>query len=307
MPRIIVTRSITIHSPINDVYSVLSDLNHWVHWSPWLVMEEAVDINVSGDGKFYRWKGSRVGEGEMKITLENPNNSIEYDLTFLKPWKSKATVKFLLSDNNDRTTVTWSMNSKLPFFMFWMKKMMEAYVSADYERGLLLLKDYLEKGEVQSNLEFKGESTFPETNYVGLKRSCTIKEISNAMSADFVRLETFTKNHSAITTKGVFSIYHKWDLVKGKVNYTSCVGVSEIPTNLPADFVSGTIPTTKVYTLRHIGAYHHLGNAWSTLYNMHRGKEFKPTKGIDPFEQYVSDPQQTEGKNLITDVLFPIQ
>lgn len=307
MPKINVTRSATIHSPIKDVYSKLSDLNHWVHWSPWLIMENGVNINVSGDGKFYTWKGARVGEGEMKVTLENPNNSIEYDLIFLKPWKSKANVKFLLSDNNDRTTVTWSMNSKLPFFMFWMKKIMEAYIGADYHRGLLLLKDYMEQGEVQSRLEFKGTSTFSETKYIGLKRSCTIDKVSGAMATDFEKLGIFAKHYSDITTNDFFTIYHKRDLFKGKVDYTRCVGVSEIPENLSGDFVTGIIPKTKVYTLRHIGHYHHLGNAWSTLYNMHRGKEFKSAKGIHPFEHYVSDTQKTDGKNLITDVIFPIQ
>ena len=64
MPKITVTRSITIYSPIKDVYSTLSDLNHWVNWSPWLVMEEGVDVNISGDGKFYSWKGTRVGEAD---------------------------------------------------------------------------------------------------------------------------------------------------------------------------------------------------------------------------------------------------
>tara|TARA_R110002124_G_scaffold205710_1_gene372221 strand:+ start:1336 stop:1545 length:210 start_codon:yes stop_codon:yes gene_type:complete len=69
-------------------------------------MEEGVDVNISDDAKYYEWKGNRVGEGKMSVTLENQNNSIEYNLTFLKPWKSEANVKFLLSDNNDRTTVT---------------------------------------------------------------------------------------------------------------------------------------------------------------------------------------------------------
>lgn len=306
MPQINVTRSITIHSPISDVYSTLSDLNHWIKWSPWLIMEEGVDINISGDGKFYSWKGARVGEGEMKVALENPNNSIEYDLTFLKPWKSEANVKFLLSDNNDRTTVTWSMSSKLPFYLFWMKKMMEAYIGMDYERGLLLLKDYIEKGEVLSKLYFKGESTFAGTKYIGIKRDCAIDEMSNFMVTDFGKLETFIKDHSDIATNEAFTIYHKWDLIKRKANYTSCIGVTMMPENLPNDMINGKIPQTKIYTLRHTGPYHHLGNAWSTLYNMHRGKEFKPIKGIHPFEKYVSDPQKTEEKNLITDVIFPI-
>lgn len=78
---------------------------------------KGVKVNISDDAKYYEWKGDRVGEGNMNISLEDGSNSIEYDLTFLKPWKSEAKVKFLLSDNNNRTAVTWSMDSKLPFYV----------------------------------------------------------------------------------------------------------------------------------------------------------------------------------------------
>jgi hypothetical protein len=153
MPKINVTRSATINSSIDNVYTKLNDFNHWTKWSPWLIMEKGVKVNISDDAKYYEWKGDRVGEGNMNISLEDGSNSIEYDLTFLKPWKSEAKVKFLLSDNNNRTAVTWSMDSKLPFFMFWMKNMMEGFIGMDYERGLNMLKDYIEEGEVKSKLD----------------------------------------------------------------------------------------------------------------------------------------------------------
>lgn len=66
--------------------------------------------------------------------------------------------------------------------------MMEAYVGMDYERGLNLLKDYVEKGAVQSKLEFKGESTFPGTKYIGAKTTCSTDEINKAMMENFEKI-----------------------------------------------------------------------------------------------------------------------
>ncbi|MEP1096419.1 MAG: GyrI-like domain-containing protein [Cyclobacteriaceae bacterium] len=103
-----------------------------------------------------------------------------------------------------------------------------------------------------------------------------------------------------------FSIYHKWDPAKNRVDYTGGWAVKNIPDNLPEGFVSGSIPASKIYTLSHIGPYGYLGNAWSTLYAMHRAKEFKPKKGIHPFEVYVSDPQEVAEKDLVTDIHFAI-
>lgn len=307
MPKINVTRSATINSPIDSVYSKLNDFNHWASWSPWLIMEDGVTVNIAEDAKSYSWKGSRVGEGNMSITLEDGSNNIEYDLSFLKPWKSEAKVKFMLSDNNERTTVTWSMDSKLPFFMFWMKKMMEGFIGMDYERGLNMLKDYIEVGEVKSNLEWKGESDFPGTQYIGIKTTCRIDKMDEAMPDDFAKIELFIRNNEALATGAAYSIYHNWDIVKRQATYTACVGVTSIPEDLPEDFVSGEIPATRVYTLRHTGKYDHLGNAWSTMMAMARGKEFKTKRGIHPWEQYITNPQETESDAHITDVVFAIK
>ncbi len=96
-------------------------------------------------------------------------------------------------------------------------------------------------------------------------------------------------------------------MVNGKATYTSAVPVKSIPENLPDGMVSGTIPATQVYTLKHTGPYHHLGNAWTTLYNMQRGKEFKSNKKIHPFESYVNSPMEVDEKQLVTEIHFPIK
>ena len=32
--------------------------------------------------------------------------------------------------------LTWTMDSSLPFFLFWMKKSMEGFIGMDYDPGL---------------------------------------------------------------------------------------------------------------------------------------------------------------------------
>jgi hypothetical protein len=48
------------------------------------------------------------------------------------------------------------MDSKQPFFQFFLKGMMTSLIGMDYERGLRMLKDYVETGSVPSTLEFPG-------------------------------------------------------------------------------------------------------------------------------------------------------
>jgi len=306
MPAIHVSKSITIEASAEKVFQLLSDFHHWPAWSPWLVLEPGATVDVKPDGKFYSWEGKRTGSGEMKIVSETAPHRLDLLVTFLKPWKSSSPVWFELNDQGNATEVIWHMDSKLPFFMFWMKKMMTAYIGLDYTRGLMMLKDYAETGAVPSKLDFKGISQYAGCSYVGIKTSCTLETVGAKMAEDFNRLSRWASNHAG-TIAGNFSIYHKWDAVNNSVMYTSAFPVKEIPSELPNGFITGKIPAVNVNTVVHTGPYKFLGNAWSAQYSMQRAKEFKYRKGIDPFETYTNMPGAVPEHELITEVHFPVR
>ncbi|GAB4248519.1 MAG: SRPBCC family protein [Ekhidna sp.] len=307
MPKIKIERAITIEATSEKVFNVLNDFNQWPIWSPWLLMEPEAKVTVARDGRSYEWEGSRVGSGNMSILDECDNESIDFDLIFLKPWKSKARTSFKLQQEGSATKVTWVMDSSLPFFMFFMKRMMEAFVGADYERGLDMLKAYVETGTVLSRLDFKGYEIFDGNSWVGVNTTCSIDDTEKRMPEDFGKIWSFAEKNPDLIDGEAFTIYHKWDLVKNIVSYTAAIPVKKIPEALPEGFVTGQIPATRVYVLRHVGRYQHLGNAWSTLYSMQRNKEFKPKKGIHPFEVYRNNPATTPENELIADIHFAVK
>lgn len=307
MPKMNINRSIYIDAKPEEVYTKLNDFNQWPAWSPWLIMEKGVKVDVEEGGKYYSWEGNRVGSGNMKVTGEKENNSIDYDLNFLKPWKSYAKVGFKIKPNGDGTDVTWSMDSSLPFFMFWMKKMMSAYIGMDYERGLRMLKDYVQDGKVHSELELKGVSDFEGCKYVGIKGDCKIDDMGKDMKEKMGKLMEFAKENNLESNGEVLSIYHKWDMVNRDASYTAAIRVETPPANLSGGLFVGEIPKFKAHTVGHKGAYEHLGNAWGLQYMMQRGKEFKHNKKIDPFEVYKNDPSNTEVDDLLTEVHFAVK
>lgn len=306
MPKLNVSESIIIDASVEEVFNVLNNFKTWTTWSPWLIQEPNAKVTIADDAKSYSWEGTRVGSGNMVISNEVANKSINIDLQFIKPWKSKAKVEFHVHPSGDGAKVTWVMHSSLPFFMFWMKKMMIAFIGSDYKRGLLLLKDYVNVGKVYSTLTFNGIKNFEGCEYIGIKNSCSIDDVAKSMSADFTKLHNV---HVEKPEGGdmALSIYHKWDMVKEKVEYTAGVIVKEAPTELPEGMVVGSIPATKINSVEHTGPYHHLGNAWSTQMSMMRAKEFKAKKGIHPFELYKNNPQNTTENELITEICFAAQ
>ncbi|MCT4582398.1 MAG: SRPBCC family protein [Flavobacteriales bacterium] len=306
MPKLTVKKSIVIKASPEKVYGVVADFSQWQPWSPWLIMEDGVKVNVRADKKYYEWEGDLVGAGNMTVASEKEFTRIDYDLMFLKPWKSKAKVAFELEKQGDETLVTWYMNSSLPFFLFWMKKMTENFIGMDYDRGLKMLKDYVEDGTVHSKLSFKGISQFEGAKYIAINTECAIQDMPENSKRDFTKLMTYMRdNHADIMDKAM-SIYHKWDMRKQRVNYSACAIVSEIPKDLPAGFVTGEYPKAKVYAVHHTGPYHHIGNAWTAQMMRQRGKVFKPSKQLHPMEYYINSPFDTDELALETEVLFPI-
>ena len=96
MPTFQIAKSITIQASPEKVYSIISDYHHWPVWSPWLITEPGVKIEVKPDGKEYNWQGKRTGSGEMKVLTENGPHRLDMVVHFLKPWKSTSPVWFEL-------------------------------------------------------------------------------------------------------------------------------------------------------------------------------------------------------------------
>lgn len=303
-----VRKSVFIDKPKSEVFKIVSDFHSWEKWSPWLILEDGVKVNVKPDGKFYDWNGNLVGSGNMTVASEVENERVDYDLLFLTPFKSKAKVAFELKEKDNGTEATWVMESKLPFFLFWMKSKMELFVGMDYDRGLQLLKDYCEDGKIHSQLNFIGEETFAGGEYVGIRTNCKISEIGQKMEKDYTELMTFMgENHSDKMNGNNFSIYHKWDPVKGVVDYTACVGVNQTPESLPKNAFAKKTENQKVFTIEHTGPYRHTPNVWTAQMMRERGKAFKRDKSNDPIEVYVNSPKDTPENELVSKVLMPIK
>lgn len=118
MPAIAVNKSIVIHACPDKAYETIRDFRLWNRWSPWVICEPDCRMNFDDDGRRYEWDGKIIGSGSVEISDEQPRDAIHYRLTFLKPWKSKATFSFLFHPKGDGVRVTWTMDSSLPWFLF---------------------------------------------------------------------------------------------------------------------------------------------------------------------------------------------
>lgn len=305
MPAISVKKSIVINAPVEKVYATVRNFQEWTPWSPWIIAEPDCPLDFPADGMSYSWNGTIIGSGSMTILDAKENHSIDYALEFLKPMKSKADVKFIFEPQSEGVKVTWTNDAKLPIFLFFFTKMFNSMVGMDYDRGLKMLKDYIETGSTKSILSFEGISTQNGFQYVGVNASCTLDEIDSSMKDSLCKVHGLIKDAGISPSGPPFAIYHKWDLSNLVTNYTLGIPLENIPSQLGAEFVSGEYPETPVYTIEHTGPYRHVGNAWSAGMFHSRSKVFKQVKKPHPFEIYVNDPEEVSEDEIVSKICFP--
>jgi effector-binding domain-containing protein len=310
MPKFSIKKSIDIKKSKKDIIKFLSNYKKWEYWSPWLIMERDAKITYSGIqekvGAGYSWEGKLVGVGNMEL-LYIDENSLRMKLNFKKPFKSQAAVTFSFKSKGNLTSVTWGMDSHLPFYLFCMVKSMKAYIGMDYERGLNMLKEYLETYKVSSSVTIDGVTNLKKQKYFGIESSCSISidDLSSVMSDSFGKLNKF-QDKNKIKSKNVsFTIYHSWDLIKKETKFITCFPY-EGEVDIPPAFVAGVIEDIKVVQVTHKGSYLHLANAWSTAFAYARANKIKTKKKPIGIEFYLN-PHTTKSENLLTEVCMPLK
>ena len=147
----LVTRSTTVKSSAATLYERIIDLKRWQSWSPWEDLdpnlERVYSDDTSGPGATYEWSGNRkAGAGQMTITGAEPDRRVDFDLRFLKPFKSESRFWFDLDEQGDNTNVTWTLTGPQTLMgrIMGIFTSMDKMVGPDFEKGLTRLKAEVE-------------------------------------------------------------------------------------------------------------------------------------------------------------------
>ncbi len=309
MPTIHVSRSCLIDAPKEKIHLVLMNFQESINWSPWLIIEPEAKVAFSENqgkvGSGFSWDGELVGIGQMKL-VHADEKDIEMKLHFIKPFKSTAKSIFTLEEHDGQTEVIWHMQSKLPWFMFFMRKKMEHFISMDYERGLGMLKEYIETDKVDTSIMIEGIVQMQGEKYVGVPNTCAIEDVGEVMKKDYERLFDFIADNAITLEKMPFSIYNTFDIPNDKTAFISCIPY-EGDAPIPEGFISGEIAAQKAIKTIHTGSYKHLGNAWIAAMTYARVKKIKTTKTLMGIEFYPNDPDNTPQEELTTEIYLPLK
>lgn len=304
-----IEQSRTINVSADQLKNTLTDLNEFLVWSPWNCLDDHASANIANpihqEGHSLHWSGPVIGEGIQTLTKIS-DHTIESRLDFLKPFKAVSPTKFELKSKEHTTEVTWSMEGSLPFFLFFLKKMMTVMLTRDLERGLDRLKEYCEEGKVHS-LFSKAEKIDVDTFYFqGIEGRCTLAEIPQQMRLAFEKITSDIRNQKIKNHHGLLSVYHNIDPIKALVHYTAGAYFTSEPEAI-AGYHQGKIETHKAIKLTLKGPYHHLKTAWGKAFAFQRTQKLKLNKKIPMVEIMLNDPSLVAKEDILTEIRLAIK
>lgn len=149
--KYVIEKHIVINKESKEVFSKIADFNFYREWNPWQKSEPDAKYKISNTpgtiGHRYEWEGKKIGSGSLTVKSITPNSSLELDLEFIKPWKSKAFDNWSFEDLKDGTTkVTWHNSGPLPYpTARLMGPVISKNLNSQFIQGLNSLKDMCEK------------------------------------------------------------------------------------------------------------------------------------------------------------------
>lgn len=310
MPKYHVQRSIEINASPEKVFDVVADFGTWTTWSPWLCAEPEAKVTVSDDsasiGSLYQWEGELVGQGEMEHQQLDRGKRIVSEIRFIKPFKSISEVTFDFEPAGEGTKLTWHMDGSLPWFLFWMVSKMDIFIGMDYDRGLKMLKEWIETGSVLTKTTIQGIQAIGPLHVLGTRAQCTMKTIGPSMEQSMARaIEILTQNNMCPESEAI-SVYHEFDMKAQSFDYTIGYLFPSEPTTVPDGLSYWSIPEVQALRVDHHGSYENLGNGWSAAMQYVRYKKLRQSKA-GTFELYKNDPKDTAPADLLTEIYLPLK
>jgi hypothetical protein len=148
-----VERKILIEKPRAEVFSYIKLLSNQNLYSKWASLDPQMKKEFRGTdgtvGFISAWesKDKHVGKGEQEITRIKEGERIDYEIRFLKPFKSTSPA-YMITDSlsENQTLLKWGFSGKMnyPMNIMLLFMNMEESIGKDFDTGLKNLKSILE-------------------------------------------------------------------------------------------------------------------------------------------------------------------
>lgn len=247
-----------------------------------------------------------MGQGEIEHQRLQNGRLIEDEIRFTKPFRSVSQVSFELQPAVNGTRITWNMRGKLPWFLFWMAPQMKAFIGMDYERGLKMLKEWIETGQIRSQTSILGIRSVGPLKMAGIRKASSLRDMQAAMKMGYQETKQRLSAADLPNEGEAISVYRRFDWKSQRCEFISGCLLPNSTDKLPSGLSLWSIPTINAFCVRHSGSDEHLRNAWNAARQNVRYRRLKQSRA-SAFEIHRHDPQKVPKAERQTDVFLPLR
>ncbi len=294
-----VERSIDINIPSYVVYGEVTDLQTWQHWGVWWKNDTTIVTEYSGarygDDSKMSWTGID-GKGSLEITAVSFADSIDTELNFEGMPPAYGSWKFETLENG-MTKVTWGMEGEMPFFTRFLTLFFDGMLGADFEAGLLSLKEKCENMPSRSS-----EITIvdvPEQNYIYISVQSSMNDIAEVMGAAYGELFAYIGGNNLTSISMPFSRWISFPEQGAEELVSFEAGVLIAEKHEGNDRIIGaSLNARKTLQATHYGSYELSENTHRVI-NAYIAENELEVVGV-PFEFYPNDPTTVAPEDVET-------
>ena len=146
-----IERTIIINKPVPQVFDYVAHIKNQVNYNIWVQADPNLKQEFIGTdgtvGFINTWNGNnKAGEGRQEITNIIPNERVDLQLQFIRPFKSTMNGSTLTQDMpGNSTKVTSVVNGISKYPMNLMNLVIDKMLGKDMDTNLNNLKTILEK------------------------------------------------------------------------------------------------------------------------------------------------------------------
>ena len=304
-----IERSIDIEAPKSMVFESVSQFKNIDKWSPWNELDPNMKKTYTGTdgtvGATFSWSGNEdVGEGKQTIQAVSPDR-VDFLLNIGKPFKADFPASFILSGDEQKTKVTWTLDPVLPFPVnVWaMFTDVDEAMGKDYERGLGNLKKHW---DAILHPKYRGfevvEGELPVKYYVGFRTELDTSEMMAFYSVHMPMVVDALKKAEVKADGPPTGLFWTW--ANGRTDMAAAIAVAE----------EQKIDTLQIFKLEagrtlvidYLGAYGGMGEAHLAI------EDYMKEKGLESIlaaiEAYVTDPAtEPDTAKWMTKVIYYVK
>jgi effector-binding domain-containing protein len=308
-------RSIVIDAPQEAVFNTVNDFKSWESWSPWKAKDESMEITYGdqtvGEGASYSWVSDASGNGKMKMVESEAPERIRTEIEFDGQGTAYGSWDFEAAENGG-TKATWGFNSRFPFPFNAMLLFQDigAAVGNDFEAGLALLKDKVEKesskladGQKIDGFDIKVVE-LPMHHFLAIQETIKMDKISEHYQENLPKVHKAAMDNKLEMAGMPCGLFYTWDEEKGETKVAQAV---PIKSSAKVDgFKTLEVPESKALLIEYYGDYSGSAAAHGAMEKYIQQTGVEAT--VPAIEEYVTDPStEPDPQKWLTRIYYPIK